>query len=119
MIKRTNSNSRWSVCSAVRRIYKLQINQTQDLKKEVFEKVWRTRFPEYIDFKRDFLSMAEQLCDSNRFVKDCNDLNIDPKNVAQHIVLEGVKIFNYVRNNGLKDMNFGSPVQEFNASLVA
>jgi len=106
----------WAACSAGRTVYKNQLDRTSKIKVRSFKYAMERDFPDYHTFGDDTNSLAEVLCDSKRFTKECEHLKLVPEIVAQHVIFAGQTAFNKVRNVGLK-ATFGSQVREFNNSL--
>lgn len=91
-MKRIEKNTNlWAACSAGRRIYKYQINKTSEVKIQTLQSVLNEKYPEYLSFGHDFKAMASQLCDSQRFARECGELQLQAENVAQHVVFEEVQ----------------------------
>lgn len=69
-------------------------------------------------FWQDLLDEANLLLDSNRFNKYCNDvLKLDPRAVAEHLVVEGKATVNKVLKEGLE--NYGEKARMFKERLYS
>lgn len=115
MISDKTSNV-WDVCRASRTVFNNQMDHTHEIKVRSLKFTLEKDFSTYYSFGEDLNSMADNLCDSKRFSKECEDLKLDPIAVSQHIVFAGQKTFNQVRDFGLK-ATFGQRAIEFNKPL--
>lgn len=107
----------WAAIAAGRKVFRNQMDQTHEIKVRALEYALETEFPTYHKFGNDLSSMTENLCDSKRFVQECKDLELEPSIVAQHVIFAGQKVFNQVRDSGVK-VHFGKQlVREFNKPL--
>lgn len=106
----------WAAVAAGRKVFSNQMDKTFEIKVRALQYALETSFPTYHSFEHDLNSVIDNLCDSKRFNQECEDLNLKPSIVAQHVVFQGQKAFNSVRDNGLKT-TFGQQVREFNKPL--
>ncbi|MDR0661274.1 MAG: hypothetical protein LBG19_10900 [Prevotellaceae bacterium] len=106
----------WTAVATGRNVFKNQMDKSYDTKVRSLQYALGTKFPTYHSFGNDLNSMVENLCDSKRFIKECEDLQLVPTAVAQHVIFEGQKVFNKVRDFGLR-ITFGRQVSEFNKPL--
>lgn len=106
----------WQAMGEARMIYKNQMDHIHEIKVRSVQHALTGKFSTYFTFGEDLNSMVDNLCDSKRFIKECEDLGMDPKIVGQHVVFAGKTEFNKVRDNGLK-ATFGPQVNDFNKPL--
>ncbi len=106
----------WDVFRACRAVFSNQMDQTLEIKVRSVKHVLERDFPTYYSFGEDLSSVTDNLCDSKRFTKECEDLNLNPIAVSQHILFAGQKVYNHVRDFGVK-ATFGPRVSEFNNPL--
>lgn len=90
-----------------RTTFKKQIIRNAQVKKSAIEHTLKLSDKDSEDEKNVFLGnfydMVEyRLLDSNRFMKDCADLGINPFNIAQHVVFDGNKKLDEVLTLGLR-----------------
>jgi hypothetical protein len=90
-----------------RTTFKKQIIRDAQMKKSAIEHTLKLSDKDSDDernvFLGNFYDMVEyRLLDSNRFIKDCEALGVNPFNVAQHVVFDGNKRLDEVLVLGLR-----------------
>ncbi|MCD8173109.1 MAG: hypothetical protein LUD76_06570 [Alistipes sp.] len=113
-----NKANIWTAMATGRKVFRNQMDKTVDIKVRSLRYALESNFPNYYAFGTELSSMVDNLCDSKRFSKECEDLKLEPKIVAQHVIFEGQKTFNQVRDFGVK-ASFGPRINEFNTPLYA
>ena len=117
MIKKvSNTANVWSAVAIGRKVYRGQMDKTSEIKTKSMKYALELSFPTYHAFGKDLDSAVELLCDSKRFDQECQDLKLDPKVVAQNVIFEGQKVFQQVRDFGVKAI-FSKRVCEFNQPI--
>lgn len=101
-------------------IYRKQLNRSVDTMRKSIEYALNQVVLEYTQnrFLADYGRLVERLLDSKRFEKDCKRLNVEPFNVATHIVFDGIKQMNAVLEDGL-DKVCGSRLTEFHEAVYS
>ena len=116
-MKTTNKTANvWAAVATGRKVFRNQIDDTFDTKVRSLKYALENSFSAYSTFENDLNSVVDNLCDSKRFLNECEDLKLEAKAVAQNVVFEGQKTFNKVRDLGVKAV-LGSRVREFNKPL--
>ncbi|MDU1904836.1 MAG: hypothetical protein E6772_08635 [Dysgonomonas sp.] len=86
-----------------RNLSQKQFEPSEETHKEAIERILpRYGYPK-TRFLYEFIKETERVLDSKRFEADCRNKNLDPKNVAQHIVFAGDKFVNAVIAKGLEN----------------
>lgn len=75
----------------------------------------RSYYPDRFRFWQDLLDEANLLIDSKRFCNSCEEMNLDPQAVAEHLVVEGKATLNKVLKFGLE--NYGEKAKMFHERL--
>lgn len=116
--KRTSQPPMWRVLTKARKVFELQINKSDAVKKQCIEHFIPLYASDIEAFWLEFLKQANRLLDSNRFVKTCKDNKLTPENVAQHIVFEGAATIKRVLEYGV-EIAVGSKMELFGGVIHA
>jgi len=68
-------------------------------------------------FWSDYLTQAERLLDSRKYLKECETLDVSAQNLAQHIVFLGSAMINKVLKNGIES-TIGKDYKFYTENLV-
>ena len=101
-----------------RQMFKWQLEKDSAMKVACMDAALAANPHKYSDklrFELDFKAERDRLTDSKRFCSACEDLGLNPINVADHVVFEGKSILEKVLKNGLQVL--GENVRMFNGPL--
>ena len=95
-----------ATCTRARGIFNKQLTQFQNIetKRECLKEAANLKYSDPIRCYADLITKAERLLDSMRFNDECKQKNLDPKNVAQHVVFEGAIQFRKVQERGVREI---------------
>ena len=103
------------VLKSARAQFKKQVEHNTETMRKCIEENIKRYYADPLRFWLDFKNETKVLLDSISFNRDCANLGLVPENVADHIVYEGKKLCNNVRETGLNVL--GEQVMKFNAPL--
>lgn len=104
------------VLNSARAQFKKQVEHNTETKRKCIENNISKYYADPLRFWLDFKNETKVLLDSMEFNGYCNEIGLNPEDVAQHVVFEGKTIRNMVRDNGPKSV-LGEQVMMFNAPL--
>ena len=108
----------WTVCKNSRALFSRQLDQSAECKQKcVLRSMGRLDEQERTLFLRRFNALVNMLLDIKRFNDDCADLELEPVEVAQHIVFEGKKMFDAARDYGI-ELVFADRLQDFKGQFL-
>lgn len=103
--RKNNISAEWKICSAAKRKYMALPDNLHNSTNKLYcieEALYRN---EYADSTRWWTWLESEITNLTRvwdFNDYCTKLNLVPRNVAEHLVLEGKRVSNYIRMNGLE-----------------
>ena len=106
----------YSVLKKARAQYDRQVDHNTETKRKCIEENIKKYYADPLRFWLDFKNETKVLLDSMEFNRYCNEIGLNPEYVAEHVVYEGKKIRDDVRDNGLASV-LGEQVMMFNAPL--
>ena len=104
------------VLKGARAQFKKQVEHNTETKRKCIENNISRYYADPLRFWLDFKNETKVLLDSMEFNRYCNEIGLNPEYVAEHVVYEGSKIRNKVKDNGLESV-LGERVMMFNAPL--
>ena len=91
----------WMVLSKARGVFNAQLSRSNDIKLECITRFMDAKTLDADKFWADYFEQVAKLLDSRRYLMECNSLNCDPANLAEHIVFLGSAAINKVLKNGI------------------
>lgn len=116
--RRYNMQPVYKVLRKAKRLYYAQVVMSVENKVKCIETALASMdnlYPDKLRFELDFRTERERLVDSIKFSKACKALELDPVNVADHVVFEGKGVLEKVLKEGLQVV--GEKAHMFNAPL--
>ena len=113
--RRKNMSPVYSVLKRARAQFGKQVDQNTETKRKCIESNISKYYADPLRFWLDFKNETKALLNTIPFNEACRELGLVPENVAEHIVFEGKKLRNNIRDNSLDII--GEQVMKFNAPL--
>ena len=114
--KKRGSSPFSSVLKSARAQFKKQVDHNTETKRKCIEENISRYYADPLRFWLDFKNETKVLIDSIEFNRYCKEIGLNPEYVAEHVVYEGKKVRDNVRDNGPKSV-LGEQVMMFNAPL--
>lgn len=93
-------NPFWVTINRSRRVFETQLDKSNELKLRCLgNQLGRENDP--AKFYNDYMEQVNYLLDSNRFVQQCTNADVNPTTLATHIVFLGSATLHRVRENGI------------------
>ncbi len=102
--KRKAISSLWTVLNKGRKKFEAQLTKSNEIKLACLEPFVSAAFADVEKFWSEYRQQMEKLLDSRKFIKECENLKVNPENVAEHIVFLGSTMINKVLNNGVANI---------------
>ena len=99
--KRRTIPPMWRILGKARKIFDAQLSRNNDVKLECINRFMNAETQDAEKFWGDYFEQVAKLLDSRRYVLECQRLNCDPTNLAEHIVFLGSSSINKVLKDGI------------------
>lgn len=110
-------NPFWVTINRSRKIFEIQLDKSNELKLRCLgNQLGRENDP--AKFYNDYMEQVNYLLDSNRFVQQCTNADVNPTTLATHIVFLGSATLHRVRENGIINSEVYGDINLYKDSFI-
>ena len=102
--KRQAIPAMWRILGRAQKAFEAQLEKDNRVKLKCIESYLVAEMNDVPRFWNEFMEQVEKLLDSRKYVRECQQLEYDPTNVAEHIVFLGSSTLNKVLKYGVQSV---------------